>query len=168
MCLDVQRGSRCPGAQNLLFLSPWLPQVRRLRHIPCRARAAAFPHRRSALNGLLQIDRTFSLPALSCGSPADVAFVHYNPEDNTLWLVKDDASGWWGPGTPGSAIVLSNGEATLYCAQTTASRSGTTVEVTWNVSFKTAYKGTKNLYLYVKDQAGLTEGNVNKGTWTIY
>jgi len=28
--------------------------------------------------------------------------------------------------------------------------------------------GTQNLYLYVKDQAGLTEGNVNKGTWTIY
>jgi hypothetical protein len=33
-------------------------------------------------------------------------------------------------------------------------------QVTWSISFRSAYRGTKNLYLYVKDQSGLTEGNV--------
>jgi len=68
--------------------------------------------------------------------------------------------------THGRATTLSNSKETLYRAQTT-SRSGVTAQVTWAISFKSAYKGTKNLYLCVKDQAGLTEGNVNKRTWTI-
>ena len=118
-------------------------------------------------NGWGDLDWCFFLVAPNTNSAANIVFLHYNPEDNTLWLVNDAATGWHGPATPGSATVLENSKVAVYCAQTTASRSGTTVQVTWALSFKVPYVGTKNLYLYVKDQAGLTEGNVNKGTWTI-
>jgi len=118
-------------------------------------------------NGWEDLDWCFFLVAPNTSSAANIVFLHYNPEDNTLWLVKDDASGWEGPGTPGTAGTLSNGKATLNCGLTTASRSGNTAEVTWAISFKAAYVGTKNLYLYVKDHADLSEGNVLKGTWTI-
>jgi hypothetical protein len=98
---------------------------------------------------------------------ANIVFLHYIWEDNGLWLVSDAGTGRLGPGKPVSATELSNSKAILYCAQTT-SWSGNTAQVTWAISFKSAYVGTRNLYLCVRDQAGLTEGTVNKGTWTIY
>jgi len=94
-------------------------------------------------------------------------FLHHVRKDNALSLVNDAATPWLGPGTPESASVPKDSKVRVYCARTTATRSGDEVQVTWVLSFKAAYVGIQNLYLHVKDQAGLTEGNVNKGTRTI-
>ncbi|MBI3323953.1 MAG: hypothetical protein HYZ92_01580, partial [Candidatus Omnitrophica bacterium] len=69
--------------------------------------------------------------------------------------------------TPGSSTVLSNSQASLACARTTVSGSGTTLTVTWALTFTSAFTGAKRVYLYAQDDTGATAGWTQKGTWTI-
>lgn len=95
-------------------------------------------------------------------------YIHYNQNTNKLYLRNTSNSIWSGGYAPGSSKVLENSYAKLDCSKTTASGSGNTLSINWNVIFKTASGGAKNLYLSAQDDAGATLSLVHKGTWTIY
>jgi len=119
-------------------------------------------------NGWQDLDECLFAVAPNLSSAANIVAVRYDPQGNTLWLANDAGTGFLGPKTPGIAGTLSNSQGTLDCGLTTVTRSGDTVQVRWPLTFKTAYKGAKKLYLYVSDLHGLEEGPTQKGTWTIY
>lgn len=70
---------------------------------------------------------------------------------------------------PALPIIIENSYAKLDCSKTTASGSGATLTVRWNVVFKSifAISAPKKTYLYVKDDSGASSGWAEKGTWTI-
>jgi hypothetical protein len=92
---------------------------------------------------------------------------YYKRSTNQLYLRNSANSTWLGGFTPGSTNTIENNHVKLYCAQTTVSGSGTTLTIKWSVTFKTTFTGTKNTYLYVKDNVGAYQGWVKKGTWKI-
>lgn len=95
------------------------------------------------------------------------SYVSYNQNTNKLYLRNDKGTGWLGGFTPGSAGIIQNSYVSLDCSKSTISGSGTTLSVTWSVTFKSTFTGTKNLYLYVTDDKNASQGWVNKGTCAI-
>jgi hypothetical protein len=91
----------------------------------------------------------------------------YNAAKHKLWIRSDDGMMWLGGFAPGSANVLDNGQAKVYCSLTTAQGSGDTLSVTWAIEFKPGYEGTKKLGLKCKDRQKAKAKGAWKGTWTI-
>jgi hypothetical protein len=93
-------------------------------------------------------------------------FVSYNQDTKRLWL-RNDAGVWIGNCTPGTNTTIENTDSKLDCRNTTVYGSGNNLNITWSVTFKSRFAGTKNSYLYVKDDQNLTDGWTQKGNWTI-
>ncbi|MFH0827569.1 MAG: SpvB/TcaC N-terminal domain-containing protein [Candidatus Omnitrophota bacterium] len=94
-------------------------------------------------------------------------YAYYNQNSNRLYL-RNDANTSWGTGyAPGAANVLENTYAKLNCAGTTISGTGNNLCITWSITFKTAFSGTKNTYLYVNDDANASQSWTQKGVWSI-
>jgi len=92
---------------------------------------------------------------------------YYNQNTNMLYLRNDANTVWLGGFAPGSANIIENSYVKLNCSKTTVSGSGNTLTVKWNITFESTFTGTKNAYLYIKDDAGAYQGWIKKGTWTI-
>ncbi len=100
-------------------------------------------------------------------SGATAVYVRYLRSTNKLYLRNDADSAWLGGVAPGTAVVLENSQGHLDVAGTTVSGSGTTLTVTWRVSFKPVFAGrTYNNYLWAKDNNSNT-GFIQRGTWTV-
>lgn len=95
------------------------------------------------------------------------AYLYYDLNSNLLYL-RDNANTTWGNGyAPGSANMLENSYCKLDCANTQKTGSGTTLTVTWSVIIKPPFTGTKNTYLYVRDDLNTYNNFTKKGAWTI-
>lgn len=92
---------------------------------------------------------------------------YYNQNQNKLYLRNNANTTWLGGFAPGSSNVIQNSYVKLNCAQTTVSGSGNTLTVRWNITFKPAFKGQKNTYLYIKDDSNAYDGWKKKGTWEV-
>jgi hypothetical protein len=91
----------------------------------------------------------------------------YNAAKNKLWLLDDSGSAWMGGHAPGDSIVLENGQARLYCADTRVRRLGNRLEVTWVIRFRPGFEGAKKLGLKARDIYKSRAKAKWKGTWTI-
>ncbi|MDO8535598.1 MAG: glucoamylase family protein, partial [Candidatus Omnitrophota bacterium] len=92
---------------------------------------------------------------------------YYDQNTKKLYLRNDANTAWMGGYAPGTHKVIENSYAKLNCASTAISGSSNTLTVKWNITFKSTFTGTKNMYLYVKDDQGAYSGWVLKGTWAI-
>jgi hypothetical protein len=92
----------------------------------------------------------------------------YNAAKDKLWLRSDDGTAWTGGYAPGSANVLENSQAKVYCALTTMQGLGNTAEVKWAIEFKPGYIGAKKTGLKCKDVDKAKAKGQWIGTWTIY
>ncbi|MFH1413702.1 MAG: hypothetical protein ABIG56_02535, partial [Candidatus Omnitrophota bacterium] len=93
----------------------------------------------------------------------------YNQNTDKLYLRNNANSSWEGGFAPESDNVIKNTYAELDCSKTTVDLSPDNIlTINWNISFTKDFLGTKNTYLYVKDDAGFNNGGwEQKGTWTI-
>lgn len=91
----------------------------------------------------------------------------YDQNTNKLYLRNNTDTAWLGGVIPGSKNVIKNSYVNLDCAHTTISGAGANLTIKWNIIFTSSFRGTKNGYLYVKDDSGAYNGWVRKGTWTI-
>ena len=93
--------------------------------------------------------------------------VRYDRSANKLYLLDDAGTTWLGGVAPGSATTLENSWGRLYCAQTIIAGSGTTLTVTWQISFKSAFAGkTYNTDLWAQDDT-TSVGWIQRGTWVV-
>ncbi len=100
-------------------------------------------------------------------SGSNCLYTYYNQNTNKLYLRNDGNTSWLGGYIPGSANIIQNSYASLDCSKATISGSVTTLTVNWSVTLKSTFMGTKNTYLYVKDDLSAYQGWVQKGNWTI-
>lgn len=66
--------------------------------------------------------------------------------------------------SPGSGSI-SNSQCTLSAAGSSVALSGNNLTLTLALSFSATFVGSKSIYLYASDNAGLNSGWVRKGTW---
>ncbi len=91
-----------------------------------------------------------------------------NTVNNKIYLRNDANTLWLGGFAVGSANVISNGQGSIDCAQTTIARSGNTVTVNWALKASGTWAGTtQKTYLYSQDKQAAKDGFDQKGTWTI-
>lgn len=93
--------------------------------------------------------------------------VIYYDGSSKLGLVNDGntATNWVTPGTPSSA-VLSNSQCTLKSSNSFINKTGTTLYLALDLTFKPGFGGTKAMYQYVRDATDEAQWQV-KGYWTI-
>jgi len=92
----------------------------------------------------------------------NACWIYYNAVAASFWLMSDNGSTW---NSLPSGGTISNSQCTLTSGS--AAVSGSTLVVTVSITFKTAFAGTKNTYLYVVDQNGFTLPYQILGTWSI-
>ncbi len=95
------------------------------------------------------------------------AVLLYQVPTNKIMIRSDNGRKWWGGKLVGSANVIQNKQAKVYCNLTTVSKTGNTVSVRWAVEFKEAFKGQKKLYLKVRDLGGLSTPLQKKGNYNV-
>jgi hypothetical protein len=78
----------------------------------------------------------------------------YNRNSNKMWIRSNDGLYWMGGYTPGSAAILENGQARVYCQLSSTHGSGVTMWVYWAIEFKAGFTGTKKLGIKCKDMHG--------------
>jgi hypothetical protein len=92
-------------------------------------------------------------------------YIVYNRDVNQFSLVYDalNGSSTFNVGYTGSA---SNSQCTLYGPGTFATIGATSITITVNVAFKTAFAGAKSTYLYAAE-FGFNSGWVQVGGWAV-
>jgi hypothetical protein len=100
---------------------------------------------------------------LISATPSDLAACQVTYHSGGFYLVNDFGSAELGPLASGG--TLSNSQCTLNSGL--VANSGNTSTVTFSVTFKSTYSGTKNLYLYCDDTAGNNTGYQPSGTFIV-
>jgi hypothetical protein len=93
-------------------------------------------------------------------------FVIYDRNQGTIQLEWDNVTG--ADKMPvGSSMTLQNSQCTV--GASTVTTSGLSKIITLSISFKSAFSGLKNIYLYGADSDGtINTGWVQLGTWTPF
>ncbi|MDQ3815969.1 MAG: hypothetical protein M3347_18830, partial [Armatimonadota bacterium] len=101
------------------------------------------------------------------GDGVNDLYARYDRVNNKLYLMNNAGTGFMGPVTPGSGPPLSNSQGSLNCAATTVSVVGNTLTINWSFTPSASFIGTKNIFLYVRDNGGLQDGFDRFGSWII-
>ena len=96
----------------------------------------------------------------------NACFIHYDRASNAFFLLKDDASGWFGL-IGGSAAQVENSQCVLKGVGSGGTSTVDTLSINYNLQFKTAFTGSRNIYLQAVDNTGVIQSWKQAGTWTV-
>jgi hypothetical protein len=99
---------------------------------------------------------------------ANCFYGYYNQNTNRLYLRNDNSTLWMGGCIPGTNTTISNSYTALNCYRTSISNTTATLSINWNITFKPAFAGVKNTYLYVSDDYGNSTGWNKAGDFCIF
>jgi hypothetical protein len=103
--------------------------------------------------------------AVSTSSFANVCNVHYLRGTNQLRLMND-AGNNWSYGTPGVSGTLENSQCSVNTGGTGVSINGNNLTLTLPLSFKSAFVGSKSIFMYADSPVG-SSGWQNRGSWNV-
>jgi hypothetical protein len=98
-------------------------------------------------------------------SAANSCLVYYDRPAHTLFLLND-AGTTWTSSAMGSGATLQNSQCAIAPASSSASPSGNTLTVNLAVTFKAAFNGAKNIFMYGTNGT-LNSGWQDRGDWTV-
>ena len=81
-----------------------------------------------------------------------------------LSLLSDGQT--WMAGIPGGEGSLQNSQCAVNLTTSSVSISGNTLTLNLAMTFKPAYAGAKNIYMYAANVANVNSGWQTRGTWT--
>lgn len=93
----------------------------------------------------------------------NACYVSYDPVANVFYLLSDDETQWYGL-FGGDNKTTGNAQCTIWGATSGVTKSGTDVVVHIDMSFRSGFAGSKNIYQFVGDTAGGTSGWTLMGT----
>jgi len=98
------------------------------------------------------------------------AYLRYDLQANRMFL-RHPWFGYWQPptgGEPGSSEVLTNSHVRLDLSRSCVVTDTDTLTITWGVTFTFNMSGrSHNLYLYVQDVGGRSDGWDDHGDWIV-
>ncbi len=93
--------------------------------------------------------------------------LYYNVTPNRINLLNDAGTTWL-TATPGTAATtLTNSQCSLNVTAMTVTPNGNALTLKLSMTFKAAYAGAKNTYMYASDVSGSNSGWQQEGTWTV-
>ena len=101
----------------------------------------------------------------SLGASSNHCIVNYDRGAGTPYL-KNDSGTWWMPASLGGSGTLQNSQCAIALGGSGVSTSGTALTLNLAMSFKAAYAGTKNIYMYAAGSSA-DSGWQARGTWTV-
>jgi 6-phosphogluconolactonase (cycloisomerase 2 family) len=124
--------------------------------------------------------KTFSLSYTDAQGYPDMTFLYfhfsngtvpscygsYGVDSDSLFLATDAGNAPVGSIKAGSG-TLSNSQCTINGANSSVSKSGQTITLNVNITFKTSFTGTKTLWMRGDESAGFSSGWIARGNWTI-
>ena len=116
--------------------------------------------------GAASLEYVYAWFNASLTSAANSCFLYYQPATNQLNLLNDAATAWL-VATPGAATTIQNSQCSVNVASTTVAANGNTLTLTLAMTFKPAYAGAKNVYMYATDVSGSNSGWQQLGAWTV-
>lgn len=160
-------GYRAMGSWTVPSLSPPQPPV--LQSVTPNSGSgpsASFAIAVSDANGYADIELVYFLLNRTLSAQGG-CFVSYNRRTNQLSLFSD-AGAWLAPMTPGpSGGTASNNQCTLNAAVSSVSASGNVLTITAALTFKPAFTGLENIFVYAADSAWTTLGYRQMGSWSM-
>jgi Zn-dependent metalloprotease len=99
-------------------------------------------------------------------SAVNSCLINYARGTNTVSLL-DDAGGTWMSATLGTGTTLQNSQCAIAVGTSGASPSGNTLTVNLAMTFKAAFGGAKNIYMYAANATGANSGWQDRGDWTV-
>ena len=93
-------------------------------------------------------------------------WIYYDRGSSTIWLASDNTSTWSSVAL-GSSAVIQNSQCSVTGSGASVSASGTSFTVKIPITFKTAFKGTKNIFMDANNSNGTSTSLVSEGTWTV-
>ena len=94
-------------------------------------------------------------------------WLQYDRSHNQLWLVNDTVTAPLGPLTPGTAGSAQNSQCTVDAGASTVAAFGPTLVLSVRLNFKTAFTGSKGMYLWSRSTTGAVTGWKSIGAWTV-
>ncbi len=98
-------------------------------------------------------------------SAANSCLAYYDRPSQMLFLLNDAGTAWLS-GAMGSGGTLQNSQCSLAPASSSANPSGNTLTVNLAVTFKAAFNGTRNIFMYGTNGT-LNSGWQDRGDWTV-
>jgi hypothetical protein len=92
--------------------------------------------------------------------------LYYDRPGAALYLLNDDATVWM-PGRLGSGATLQNSLCAVNVGGSSATVSGNSLTLNLAMTFKAAYAGAKNIYMFAQNAGGVNTGWQTRGTWTV-
>lgn len=117
-------------------------------------------------NGFADIAIVSAVISSSAAAPPGTCHAYYNRFTNLFYLLSD-SNQTLGPLTPGSGNALQNSQCILYGQNSSASGTGTTLNISFDLEMLPLYSGLRNVYLWVNDSLNSSAGLDAKGTWDI-
>ncbi len=81
--------------------------------------------------------------------------------------LADDSGAAWTQVRLGAGETAQNSQCVLYGATSAASVSGNSLTVSVDLGFKSAFAGAKSIWMNATDQAGLTSGSPQMGSFNV-
>jgi hypothetical protein len=103
--------------------------------------------------------------ATLASTSANSCLLYYVRATNTLNLINDAGTTWLSA-TLGSG-TLQNSQCAVALGSSTAAPSGNTLTLTLAMTFKSAFAGMKNIYMYGQNGTGANSGWQDRGDWTV-
>lgn len=119
----------------------------------------------SDTNGLSDINAVM-LSVSTSSSLSNGCVVEYVRGTNQLFIRNDAGTTWVGPGTPGSAGILQNGQCSLNLQTSLISSAGNSLTVNYGLSFAASFSGSKATFMGISNSS-VTTGLQAKGTWIV-
>jgi len=91
----------------------------------------------------------------------------YDRANNKVYLRNDTDTAWLGGSSPGSYNIIQNKTAKLDCSKTKVLSQGKSLTVDWNITFKPAFIGYKQISLSAVDNSNASKGWLALGSWSI-
>ena len=118
----------------------------------------------AAIGGLTTVWAWFN--ATFAQSSAKSCLIYYDRERNTVFLLNDAGTNWQSGGL-GSVGALENSQCALSLSASDVSIANTILTLNLALTFKTAFAGPKNIYLYAASKSGGNSGWWDRGDWTV-
>ena|GEM_PF-293943 len=119
-------------------------------------------------NGASDINRIYFLVNSDTSIPINSCHGFYDRASNAIFLYNDNLTALTGPLTPGAAGTIQNTNCAINGAVSYVSQTSTDVVVNLNITRQSTFAtGTKNLYVWITDNANTGTGWQLASAWTI-
>jgi Domain of unknown function (DUF4091) len=96
----------------------------------------------------------------------NACWIYYDAVGKVIWLASDNVASWSNTAA-GSTTTVQNSQCQITGSGVSATGSGTNLTLNVPITFKTAFAGTRNIYMSASDKGGSASNYAQTGAWNV-